>query len=369
MLLEEVLLQVATPDQPYGKDQFADYVLLGSDGKPLAVVEAKRTSRDELAGKRQAADYAEAIKAKTGIDPFIFLTNGKEIQFWDRDRYPPRKIAGFYSRDDLERLKHQKQYALPVSEVTINTEIAGRDYQNEAIRWVTEGIDAAKRKFLLVMATGTGKTRTTIALVDTLLRAKRVQKVLFLADRRELARQAMSEFKTHLPNESLSRIEGGATSGARIQFATYPSMMQVYQRLSVGCCFTNWFHPYLRHPNGSVSLGYDWHTASITFSTFEPVDAPKAANLDRLLNLTERWTREFKAEHLKQRRKLMERERRRLEKGRARQTHDEIEDYFQTELQELSAAEPHYEVYQVLFNAILEPYRLAALKSELEAVS
>ena len=83
--------------------------MLGSDGKPLAVVEAKRTSRDELAGKRQAADYADAIKAKFGDDPFIFLTNGKEIQFWDRDRYPPRKIAGFYTRDDLERLRHQKR--------------------------------------------------------------------------------------------------------------------------------------------------------------------------------------------------------------------------------------------------------------------
>ncbi|MDT4288437.1 type I restriction endonuclease [Methylomonas sp. MO1] len=152
MLLEEVLLQIAAPDETYGKYQFADYVLLGSDGKPLAVVEAKRTSRDELAGKRQAADYAEAIKAKTGIDPFIFLTNGKDIQFWDRDRYPPRKIDGFYTRDDLERLKHQKQYALPVNEVTINADIAGRDYQNEAIRRVTEGVDAAKRKFLLVMA-------------------------------------------------------------------------------------------------------------------------------------------------------------------------------------------------------------------------
>ncbi|RYE65752.1 MAG: DEAD/DEAH box helicase, partial [Oxalobacteraceae bacterium] len=112
--------------------------------------------------------------------------------------------------------------------------IAGRDYQNEAIRRVTEGVDAAKRKFLLVMATGTGKTRTTIALVDTLLRSKRVQRVLFLADRRELVRQAMAEFKSHLPNESLARIEAGETSGARIQFSTYPSMMQVYSRLSVG---------------------------------------------------------------------------------------------------------------------------------------
>lgn len=233
-LIEEFVLQAAAPDPAYGDIQFADYVLLGADGKPLAVVEAKRSSRDELAGKRQASDYADIIKAKFDLDPFIFLTNGKEIQFWDRDRYPPRKVAGFYTRDDLERLRHQQQYAQPLREVTINADIAGRDYQNEAIRRVTEGIDAAKRRFLLVMATGTGKTRTTIALVDTLLRAKRVQRVLFLADRRELVRQAMSEFKTHLPNESVARVEGGETSGARIQFATYPSMMQVYERLSVG---------------------------------------------------------------------------------------------------------------------------------------
>lgn len=234
-LLEEVLLGAAEPSGAYGDErQFADYVLLGSDGKPIAVVEAKRTSRDALAGKRQAEDYAEAIKAKFGHDPFIFLTNGKEIQFWDRARYAPRKVSGFYTRDDLERLRHQRQFAQPLNEVTINADIAGRDYQNEAIRRVTEGVDAAKRKFLLVMATGTGKTRTTIALVDTLLRSKRVQRVLFLADRRELVRQAMSEFKSYLPNESLARIEAGETSGARIQFSTYPSMMQVYARLSVG---------------------------------------------------------------------------------------------------------------------------------------
>lgn len=233
-LLEEFLLQTGEPDKAYGEQQFADYVLLGSDGKPIAVVEAKRTSLDELAGKRQAADYADAIKSKFGRDPFIFLTNGKEIQFWDRSNYAPRKIAGYYTRDDLERLIHQRQYSIASNEIPINTNIAGRDYQNEAIRRVTEGIDVAKRRFLLVMATGTGKTRTTIALVDTLLRAKRVQRVLFLADRRELVRQAMSEFKLHLPNESLARIESGETSGARIQFSTYPSMMQVYEKLSVG---------------------------------------------------------------------------------------------------------------------------------------
>ncbi|EIY4991336.1 DEAD/DEAH box helicase family protein [Klebsiella oxytoca] len=233
-LMEEFLLKTAEPEITDKDYQFADYILLGSDGKPIAVVEAKRSSRDELAGKRQAADYADAIKTQFGSDPFIFLTNGKEIQFWDRARYAPRKISGFYTRDDLERLRHQRQFAEPVGNVTINADIAGRDYQNEAIRRVTEGVDAARRKFLLVMATGTGKTRTTIALVDTLLRSKRVQRVLFLADRRELVRQAMSEFKSYLPNESLARIESGETSGARIQFSTYPSMMQVYSRLSVG---------------------------------------------------------------------------------------------------------------------------------------
>jgi len=233
-VLEEVPLVGPAKDGTTGPDQFADYVLLGSDGQPLAVVEAKRTSRDELAGKRQAADYADAIMAKCGLDPFIFLTNGREIHSWDRQRYSPRKIAGFYTRDDLDRLRHQQRHAESLHHVTINGSIAGRDYQTEAIRRVTEGIDGARRRFLLVMATGTGKTRTTIALIDTLFRARRVQRVLFLADRRELVRQAMSEFKSHLPNESLSRIEGGETSGARIQFSTYPSMMQVLARLSVG---------------------------------------------------------------------------------------------------------------------------------------
>jgi len=232
-LIEEYVLAPHEKKEDSNK-QFADYVLLGSDNKPIAVIEAKRSSRDELAGKRQAADYADILKKKFGQDPFIFLSNGKEIQFWDRERYPPRKISGFYTRDDLERLNHQKKYAQSLSQISISADIAGRDYQNEAIRRVTEGVELAKRKFLLVMATGTGKTRTTIALVDSMLRSKRVQRVLFLADRRELVRQAMTEFKSHLPNESLARIESGETSGARIQFSTYPSMMQVYEKLSVG---------------------------------------------------------------------------------------------------------------------------------------
>ncbi|PJF03343.1 type I restriction endonuclease subunit R [Acinetobacter seifertii] len=234
MLIQELLIKTIKPIENYSCKQFTDYALLGSDSHPIAIVEAKRSSWDELAGKNQAADYANVIKAKFGNDPFIFLTNGKEIQFWDRERYAPRKISGFYTRDDLERLHHQRQFGQPLRSVNINATIAGRDYQNEAIRRITEGIDNAKRKFLLVMATGTGKTRTTIALIDILLRSKRVQRVLFLADRRELVRQAMAEFKSYLPNESLARLEAGETSNARIQFSTYPSMMNIFARLSVG---------------------------------------------------------------------------------------------------------------------------------------
>lgn len=214
---------------------FVDYVLVGAHGMPLAVVEAKRTSRDPLAGKRQAADYADRIASKFGVDPFVFLANGQEILFWDRDRYPPRPVSGFLAREDLERLLHQRRYATALARVELNPAIAGRPYQSEAIRRLTEAIDAARRSFLLVMATGTGKTRTAISLMDVLFRARRVQRVLFLADRRELVRQAMTAIREHLPHESLGRVEGGdIPAGARIHVATYPGMMRSFGSLSPG---------------------------------------------------------------------------------------------------------------------------------------
>src|SRR4030095_13900459 len=130
----------------------------------------------------QAADYADQILAKFGVAPFIFLTNGQEILFWDRSRYPPRYVSGFFNREDLERLLHQTRYSTPLAQIELKSEIAGRPYQIETIRRVTEAIETAHRQFLLVMATGTGKTRTVISLMDVLLRARRAQRILFLAD-------------------------------------------------------------------------------------------------------------------------------------------------------------------------------------------
>ena len=206
---------------------------MGPDGKPLAIVEAKKTSRDALAGQRQASDYAERVQRIYGTEPLIFLANGREIWFWDKGRYPLRQVSGFFNRDDLERLIFQRKYRLPLEQVNHNTEIIDRPYQLEAIRSVTEKMSAGHRNFLLVMATGTGKTRTTIALVDLLMRSRWVQRVLFLADRRELVLQALGDFKEYMPNETRARIEQGEVDDtARIHVATYPSMMQVFQDLS-----------------------------------------------------------------------------------------------------------------------------------------
>lgn len=216
-----------------------DYLLKGRDGKPIAIVEAKRDARDPLEGKRQAEEYADHIYDLYDVRPYIFLTNGDTILFYDRQRgYPPRKVSGFFRLEDLEQLTFQQNYNQPLQAIPPNLTIAGgvqRPYQQDAIQHITEAMEQRKRKFLLVMATGTGKTRTVICLVDVLMRARWVQRVLFLADRKELIRQAMGEFKEYLPHEHRARIEGGEIDHeARIHFATYPSMMQVYAQLSPG---------------------------------------------------------------------------------------------------------------------------------------
>lgn len=215
--------------------EFVDYALLDSLGRPLAIVEAKRSSRDALEGERQAADYADAIRDQFNVDPFVFLANGDEIWFWHRKLYPSRKVSGFFTEDDLLRIAHLDRFGLPLAGEQPLCSIVDRDYQIEAVKTIAERIETAQRRFLMVLATGTGKTRVAVSLVELLQRKERIQRVLFLADRRELVKQALGAFKEYLPGAPRSWIEGGVIDkDAQIHFATYPGMMSLYRRLSPG---------------------------------------------------------------------------------------------------------------------------------------
>jgi type I restriction enzyme R subunit len=221
---------IAEPHSKYDGHQFSDYVLLGKDGKPLAVVEAKKTRKDAEIGREQAKQYCFNIQKQLDCEvPFCFYTNGLDIFFWDLDNYPPRKVIGFPTRDDLERFQYIRRNRKPLTQELINTSIAGRDYQIRAIRAVLEGIEKKKRDFLLVMATGTGKTRTCIAMVDALMRAGHSEKVLFLVDRIALREQALAAFKEHLPHEPRWPNVGEKiiAKDRRIYISTYPTMLNI----------------------------------------------------------------------------------------------------------------------------------------------
>lgn len=221
---------VNEPTTPYQGHQYADYVLMGRDGKPLAVVEAKKTSKDAEVGREQAKQYCVNIQKVREVElPFCFYTNGHDIFFWDLDNYPPKKVYGYPTRDDLERLQFIRKSRKVLASELINTNIAGREYQLQGIRSVMEGIEKKRRKFLLVMATGTGKTRTCIALVDALMRAGWVERTLFLVDRINLRDQTLNEFKSHLPNEPRWPKEGEyeISKDRRIYVSTYPTMLNI----------------------------------------------------------------------------------------------------------------------------------------------
>ncbi|MBO1926205.1 DEAD/DEAH box helicase family protein [Thiomicrorhabdus sp. 6S2-11] len=222
--------KVAEPQRKYEGHQFSDYVLLGKDGKVIAVIEAKRTSKDAALGREQAKQYCYNIQKQFGGElPFCFYTNGHEHYFWDLENAPPRKVIGFPTRDDLERFAYIRRNRKPLTQELINTSIAGRDYQIRAIRSVLEGIEQKKRDFLLVMATGTGKTRTCIALTDALMRAGHAEKVLFLVDRIALREQALASFKEHMPNEPRWPKVGEKliAKDRRVYVATYPTMLNI----------------------------------------------------------------------------------------------------------------------------------------------
>jgi type I restriction enzyme R subunit len=213
---------------------YADYVLWGDDGMPLGVVEAKKTTVDPKAGRQQAKLYADCLEKMHGQRPVIFYTNGYESWMWDDISYPPRKVAGFYKKDELARLilRRSLRKALDVS--AVKDAIVERYYQKRAIGSVFAHFTESRRKALLVMATGTGKTRTAIALVDALQRAGWVKRALFLADRISLVNQATNAFKQHLPESNPVNLVTEKETEGRVYVCTYPTMMGLIDETNGG---------------------------------------------------------------------------------------------------------------------------------------
>ena len=207
---------------------YADYVLYGDDGKPLAVLEAKRTCVDVAKGRQQAKLYADLLEKKYGRRPVIFLSNGFDTRITDH-LYPERKVASVYSKRDLEKLLNLQTLRTRLNHVSVDPKIAGRYYQEAAVRAVCDSLDQKnRRKALLVMATGSGKTRTVIALCDVLLQHGWVKNILFLADRTSLVTQAKRAFVNLLPDLSVTNLcEEKDNYTAHCVFSTYQTMMNV----------------------------------------------------------------------------------------------------------------------------------------------
>lgn len=235
---EEVKREVAVsnlPNTPSGKG-YIDYALYDATGKIIAIIEAKKTRRDPKEGKTQAFYYANSVEMETGFRPLIFYTNGFETYFWDDVNYSPRRIYGMFSKDDIETRLFQRQNRMPLENVEIDTSITNRDYQISAIRKTYEAFSVGQRKALIVMATGTGKTRTAMSIIKGLVNANWVKRILFLVDRDELRKQADSAFNKHL--NSLSRVllnsETRGNLNSKVYIATYPAMQKAYQLYTPG---------------------------------------------------------------------------------------------------------------------------------------
>ena len=205
---------------------FVDYVLWGDDGKPLGLVEAKRTRRDARVGQQQAKLYADCLEQQFGQRPIIFYSNGYEHWIWDDAHYPPRRAQSFYKKAELELLIQRRETRRTLAEALINSAIVERHYQTRAIRRIAEAFERDHdRKALLVMATGAGKTRTVIALCDLLMRCNWAKRVLFLADRVALVNQAVNAFKRHLSDASPVNLVTEKNAEGRVFVSTYPTMM------------------------------------------------------------------------------------------------------------------------------------------------
>ena len=219
---------------------YVDYVLWGDDGNPLAVVEAKKTMANAKKGKQQAVLYANCLEQMTGQRPIIFYTNGFETFIWDDLFYTEREISGFYTKDELQLLIDRRTTRKDLRSFKVDKNIAGRAYQLEAIKRVAENLGqthegryvGTKRESLLVMATGSGKTRTAAAIVDMLTKCNWAKRVLFLADRNALVTQAKNAFKDHLENlSSIDLTKEKEDSSTRLVFSTYPTIINKIDKL------------------------------------------------------------------------------------------------------------------------------------------
>jgi type I restriction enzyme, R subunit len=210
---------------------FVDYVLWGDNGKPLAVVEAKRTSRDSRVGANQAKLYADCLEKMHGQRPVIFYTNGFETYIWDDTWYAAREIFGFYKKEELELIIQRRTTRTSITQAPVDPAIADRYYQIEAIRSVSKVLENKGRESLLVMATGTGKTRTAAALVDVLSKCNWAKRVLFLADRNALIYQAKNAFTNLLPNlPAVDLTKEKDSLHARVVFSTYQTMINLIDK-------------------------------------------------------------------------------------------------------------------------------------------
>ena len=216
---------------PYGTgDGFVDYVLWGDDGKPQALVEAKRTRHSALKGQQQGKLYADCLEKMHGQRPVIFCSNGYEHWIWDDTGHPPREVQGFYKKADLELLIQRRTTRRRLADHAPDAAIVERHYQTRAIRRIAEAFeDHSQRKALVVMATGAGKTRTVIALADLLMRCNWAKRILFLADRVALVSQAVKAFKAHLPAAAPVNLVTDKAAEGRVFVSTYPTMMKLIE--------------------------------------------------------------------------------------------------------------------------------------------
>jgi len=205
---------------------FVDYVLWGDDGKPLALIEAKRTKKSPQIGQQQAKLYADCLEVQFGQRPVIFYTNGYDHWLWDDVNYPPRSVQGFFKKAELELMIQRRATRRSLADTPVNPKIIERFYQTRAIRRISEAFEKdCDRKALIVMATGAGKTRMAIALCDLLMKCNWAKRVLFLADRVALVNQAVNAFKTHLPDAAPVNLVTEKDAEGRVFVSTYPTMM------------------------------------------------------------------------------------------------------------------------------------------------